>query len=38
MNAEDAEGMEALGAVGTGDGLTDRTVLAAPPNGRAVLL
>lgn len=38
MNAEDAEGIEALGATGVGDGLMERTVLAAPPKGRAVLL
>lgn len=36
VKAEEADGMEALGAAG--DGLTDRTVFVAPPKGRAVLL
>lgn len=41
MKADEAEGMEALGAangVGLTDGLTDLTVLTPPPKGRAVLL
>lgn len=39
VKAEEAEGMEALGAAGTKEeGLTDPKLLPPPPKGRAVLL